>query len=45
MTVGTGTRFDTTVFVEGARALGVSPHVTAKAKAGAIDGRTTRHAD
>jgi transposase len=43
-TVGADKGYDTALFVEGARALGVTPHVAAKTKGGAIDGRTTRHA-
>ena len=42
-TVGADKGYDTALFVEGARALGVTPHVAAKTKGGAIDGRTTRH--
>ena len=43
VTVGADQGYDTALFVEGARALGVTPHVAAKTKGGAIDGRTTRH--
>ena len=43
VTVGADKGYDTTLFVDGARALGVPPHVAAKTKGGAIDGRTTRH--
>ena len=43
-TVGADKGYDTALFVEGARAAGVTPHVAAKTKGGAIDGRTTRHA-
>lgn len=42
-TVGADKGYDTALFVEGARALDVTPHVAAKTKGGAIDGRTTRH--
>jgi IS5 family transposase len=42
-TVGADKGYDTALFVEGARALGVTPHVAAKTTGGAIDGRTTRH--
>jgi hypothetical protein len=42
-TVGADKGDDTALFVEGARALDVTPHVAAKTKGGAIDGRTTRH--
>lgn len=43
-TVGADKGYDTRAFVEGARALGVTPHVARKAKHSAVDGRTTRHA-
>ena len=43
-TVGADKGYDTREFVEGARALGVTPHVARKAKHSAVDGRTTRHA-
>jgi transposase len=42
-TVGADKGYDTALCVEGARALGVTPHVAAKTTGGAIDGRTTRH--
>ena len=41
MTVGADKGFDTEEFVEGCRALKVTPHVAAKAKGSRIDGRTT----
>jgi len=44
VTVGGDKGFDVPSFVEGVRALGVTPHVAQKAKYTAIDGRTTRHA-
>lgn len=43
-TVGADKGYDTRAFVEGARALDVTPHVAPNAKQSAIDGRTTRHA-
>lgn len=43
VTVGADKGYDTTLFVDGARALGVTPHVAVKTRGGAIDGRTTRH--
>lgn len=43
-TVGADKGFDTGVFVEGARAADVTPHVARKAKGSAVDDRTTRHA-
>lgn len=42
-TVGGDKAFDVASFVEGVRALGVTPHVAQKDKYTAIDGRTTRH--
>ena len=44
LTVGADRGYDSRDFVAGARALGVTPHVAAKARYGALDGRTTRHA-
>lgn len=41
-TCGADKGYDTRAFVEGARNLSVTPHVAAKKKYGAIDGRTTR---
>jgi IS5 family transposase len=43
-TVGGDKNFDVASFVEGARALGVTPHVAQKARYSAIDARTTRQA-
>jgi transposase len=42
-TVGGDKGFDVPSFVDGVRALGVTPHVAQKAKYTAIDRRTTRH--
>ena len=42
-TVGGDKGFDVRSFVDGVRALGVTPHVAHKDKYTAIDGRTTRH--
>jgi transposase len=44
LTVGADKGYDTADFVSGARALGITPHVAAKARSSAVDGRTTRHA-
>ena len=44
MSVGADKSYDARSFVAGVRALGVTPHVAAKASRGALDGRTTRHA-
>ena len=44
LTVGADKGYDTADFVGGARALGITPHVAAKARHSAVDGRTTRHA-
>jgi transposase len=44
MSVGADKSYDAKSFVAGVRALGVVPHVAAKASRGALDGRTTRHA-
>jgi len=44
VTVGTDTGYDTAAFVQAARAIQVTPHVTQHTKrASMIDGRTTRH--
>jgi transposase len=43
LTVGADRGYDTADFVSGARALKITPHVAAKRRYGAIDGRTTRH--
>lgn len=43
LTLGADKGYDTSDFVEGLRAMCVTPHVAAKAKGSAIDGRTTRH--
>jgi IS5 family transposase len=43
-TIGGDKGYDTKDFVEGLRDLGITPHIAAKARLGAIDGRTTRHA-
>ncbi|MHB1060081.1 MAG: IS5 family transposase [Rhodanobacter sp.] len=43
-TVGADKGYDTREFVDGARAVGYTPHVAQKAKYSAVDGRTTRHA-
>jgi transposase len=42
-TVGGDKGYNHRAFVEGCRALGVTPHVAEKTKHSAIDGRTTRH--
>lgn len=44
MSVGADKGYDTKDFVAGVRALGATPHVAAKDRFSAIDGRTTRHA-
>jgi transposase len=44
MSVGADKSYDAKSFVTGLRALGVTPHVAAKAFRGALDRRTTRHA-
>jgi IS5 family transposase len=44
LTVGADKGYDTKNFVNDCRAREVTPHVAQKAKASAIDGRTTRHA-
>jgi transposase len=43
MSVGADRGYDTRDFVAGVRALKVTPHVAAKDRGSAIDGRTTRH--
>ena len=43
MSVGADKGYDTQSFVAGVRELGVTPHVAAKDRFSAIDGRTTRH--
>ena len=43
VTVGADKGFDTEDFVNELRSMNVTPHVAAKAKGSAIDGRTTRH--
>ena len=42
-TVGGDKGYDTAEFVEGLRDLGITPHVAAKVRYSAVDGRTTRH--
>jgi len=44
VTVGADKGYDTEDFVNELRAMNATPHVAAKAKGSAIDGRTTRHA-
>ena len=44
ITLGADKGYDTEDFVNELRSLNVTPHVAAKAKGSAIDGRTTRHA-
>ena len=43
MSVAADKGYDTRSFVAGVRELGVTPHVAAKDRYSAIDGRTTRH--
>jgi len=43
LSVGADKGYDTAGFVAGVRELGVTPHVAAKDRFSAIDGRTTRH--
>ena len=43
ITVGGDKGYDTRGFVDGLRALAITPHIAAKVKHSAIDGRTTRH--
>jgi transposase len=42
-TIGGDKGYDAAAFVEGLRELGFTPHIAAKSKHSAIDGRTTRH--
>ena len=44
ITLGADKGYDTADFVADLRAMNVTPHVAAKVKGSAIDGRTTRHA-
>ena len=44
VTVGADKGYDTRWFVKSLRSLGATPHVAAKRRYSAIDGRTTRHA-
>ena len=44
ITLGADKGYDTADFVADLRAINVTPHVAAKLKGSAIDGRTTRHA-
>jgi transposase len=44
ISVGADKGYDTEDFVNELRAMNVAPHVAAKAKSSAVDGRTTRHA-
>ena len=44
MSVGADRGYDVKDFVAGVRALKITPHVAAKYRGSAIDGRTTRHA-
>ena len=44
ITLGADKGYDTQDFVNELRSMNVTPHVAAKAKGSAIDGRTTRHA-
>ena len=44
ITLGADKGYDTAEFVEKLRTMCVTPHIAAKAKGSAIDGRTTRHA-
>jgi len=43
-TVGADKGYDVASFVQHVRARGITPHIAAKVRHGAIDGRTTRHA-
>jgi hypothetical protein len=45
LSVGADKSYDAAGFVAGVRSLGITPHVAAKASRGALDGRTTRHAN
>lgn len=44
LTVGADKGYDTSDFVQACRAMNITPHVAAKDKGSALDGRTTRHA-
>lgn len=44
ITLGADKGYDTADFVADLRAMNVAPHVAAKIKGSALDGRTTRHA-
>ena len=44
ITLGADKGYDTADFVADLRAMNVTPHVAAKVKGSALDGRTTRHA-
>jgi IS5 family transposase len=44
ITLGADKGYDTADFVADLRAINVTPHVAAKKKGSALDGRTTRHA-
>jgi hypothetical protein len=44
ITLGADKGYDTSDFVADLRAMNVAPHVAAKLKGSALDGRTTRHA-
>ncbi len=44
ITLGTDKGYDAEDFVSELRSLNVAPHVAAKVRGSAIDGRTTRHA-
>jgi transposase len=44
LTLGADKGYDTRAFVNGLREMCVTPHVAAKSRRSAIDGRTTRHA-
>lgn len=44
LTVGADKGYDTADFVQACRAMNITPHVAAKDKGSALDGRTTRHA-
>jgi hypothetical protein len=42
-TLGADKAYDVRRFLESVRVLKVTPHIAAKAKYGAVDGRTARH--
>jgi len=44
LTLGADKGYDTRAFVDSCRQMCVTPHVAAKTKHSALDGRTTRHA-